>query len=50
MIWSIIKLHRRIDALEEKISTDYASIIGDIHRRVEVLEQEEKFKKNTTKT
>jgi len=34
-----------MDALEERISTGYAPIIGDIHRRLEVLEQEEKFKK-----
>lgn len=41
IIWSITKLNRRIDALEERITTGYAPILSDLHRRLEVLEQEE---------
>ncbi|MGI6448798.1 MAG: hypothetical protein ACOX3R_00470 [Desulfitobacteriia bacterium] len=43
LVWSIVRLNKRIDELEERIATGYAPILSDLHRRIEELEREKKF-------
>ena len=41
--WSIVRLNKRIDELEQRIATGYSPILSDLHRRVEQLEMARKL-------
>jgi hypothetical protein len=43
LVFSVVRLNKRIDELEERIATGYAPILSDLHRRIEELEREKKF-------
>ena len=42
LAWSVVRLNKRIDELEQRIATGYAPILSDLHRRVEQLEREKR--------
>jgi hypothetical protein len=43
LAWSIVRLNKKIDELEQRIATGYAPILSDLHRRIEELEREKRF-------
>lgn len=43
LVFSVVRLNKRIDELEERIATGYGPILSDLHRRIEELEREKKF-------